>query len=355
MSLKTSYLLSLLLVFAASLPKPPEPIVDYPQVIYKCGIKTLESEGMCEVTEEFKDFTVVHVIDSCKSNQICAKNSQGTTCVDVPQKLDAGKKCMYNVDCFTDLCEKGRCKIKSKPSELCEIDRDCPNGYFCQPLDKDTKTCQPLARKPGDLCSADLKCGYGLKCVDYRCVAWGSYEIGQSSHGDPILCKTGMHYKEVCVELKEEPICNHLYERTDLELKGYRRKKGEKYPSGLCVGDYDANGIMRLNVEGFSMLRNRVFREFIEAVESTDPYTKLYDDVHNYYADRNGNVTLGSNMVKRYYLNWIRSEHLIRKGLLDYDGGIIHRCEYNHYMKNLSGGFLKNSFLLGAALLMMLL
>lgn len=353
MSLKTYFLLSLFTLISTAI--KPEPVSDYPQIIYKCGVRQLRSEGMCEVPEEFKDFTVIHVIDSCKSNQICTKNSRGTTCADVPEKLDVGKKCLYNVDCFTDSCVGGRCKVKSGPSEPCSIDRDCPNGYFCYSNELEVKTCQPLARKPGDLCSAEKKCGYGLKCIDHRCVAWGTYANGQSSHGDPILCKSGMHYKDICVELKEEPICNHLFERTDLELIGYKRKKDEKSPSGQCIGDYDADGIMRLNVEGYSMLRNRVFKEFIEAVESTDPYTKLYDSSRNYMAQRNGNISLGSNMAKRYYLTWERSEHLIRKGLLDYDGGIIHRCEYHHYMKNLSSGFLKYSLFLGAAVLMMLL
>lgn len=309
-----------------------------------CGIVTVET--MLKDGSQIKG-NILNLKDNCKKNEICSKMDEDSTFYICKKKLNylyTGDDCTFNLDCYSEECGGNTCQTAGS-GQVCKNNWTCEPGYFCKDQGENNK-CNPLVQ--GDIeCSDEDFCEPGYICdpVNRKCTKIGSLKESLDTT-NKFYCQSGLMYDGKCIGVIRDGEC----------------KKGgtdEKYTCTPDVTGY--SGTVTVNCISYdddpicpiSLLKTDLFRKYIEFLEKVDMEEFAKKDKHRiteenkYYLD-DGNTY-------KAYIKYLYMEYLRAMGVLNSEGDVDKKCEFEYYLKSLDSSYLKFSKLIFGILLLTLL
>ena len=248
-----------------------------------------------------------------------------------------GDDCGINEECFTGLCNYGKCSSISNDDD-CTVEnvadnpeKVCNPGHWCYEYDvlNHLYKCVPYIGEGEYYDELNGKlCGIGTKpFVDEtyfeKCTKIGSQDDGVNSP-DPIMCKSGfsLGYENdqivsdtsqiKCFSVKEDSKCE--YSAVDDNYYCKPIVEGlDVFTVELEIQCYAFNNV---HVCPYSKGKENSFRQYISKLNSID-INEVYGDEHKYHL-----IGYGDNDLSQAYLKYLYYDDLYAMGILDDNGNV---------------------------------
>lgn len=300
-----------------------------------CALETIENEE--------KQLTTLHIKKKCGKKSLCT--DEGSTeirgmyqCIEKIEAKKLGESCKYNGDCITNICTNEKCQALIE-GQQCNSDYvQCGPGLSCSSI---LGKCTKLASEGQKCIMGQIYCDFGLEC-NYNtgiCLKIGSIEIGQSSGGNNLACKSGISYKGNCVGVKTDGVCKKsgsLFKCESLVLEGEQYQ--EDFYCNTYAGDKENEGSYACPI---SSIQQRAFEEYIRELEDDIDFEDYRNQDKYLYDEGRLKYTYGKkDLMELITVYNYHSEFECRKLVkLDDDNEIEHaedkKCEYNWLIKYL--------------------
>ena len=274
----------------------------------------------------------------CGKTEKCYETEEGIfQCGEKIFLQKIGDDCGINEECFTGLCNYGKCSSISNDDD-CTVEnvadnpeKVCNPGHWCYEYDvlNHLYKCVPYIGEGEYYDELNGKlCGIGTKpFVDEtyfeKCTKIGSQDDGVNSP-DPIMCKSGFSLgyendqivsdtsKIKCFSVKEDSKCE--YSAVDDNYYCKPIVEGlDVFTVELEIQCYAFNNV---HVCPYSKGKENSFRQYISKMNSID-INEVYGDEHKYHL-----IGYGDNDLSQAYLKYLYYDDLYAMGILDDNGNV---------------------------------
>ena len=274
----------------------------------------------------------------CGKTEKCYETEEGIfQCGEKILLQKIGDDCGINEECFTGLCNYGKCSSISNDDD-CTVEnvadnpeKVCNPGHWCYEYDvlNHLYKCVPYIGEGEYYDELNGKlCGIGTKpFVDEtyfeKCTKIGSKDDGVNSP-DPIMCKSGfsLGYENdqivsdtsqiKCFSVKEDSKCE--YSAVDDNYYCKPIVEGlDVFTVELEIQCYAFNNV---HVCPYSKGKENSFRQYISKLNSID-INEVYGDEHKYHL-----IGYGDNDLSQAYLKYLYYDDLYAMGILDDNGNV---------------------------------
>ena len=274
----------------------------------------------------------------CGKTEKCYETEEGIfQCGEKILLQKIGDDCGINEECFTGLCNYGKCSSISNDDD-CTVEnvadnpeKVCNPGHWCYEYDvlNHLYKCVPYIGEGEYYDELNGKlCGIGTKpFVDEtyfeKCTKIGSQDDGVNSP-DPIMCKSGfsLGYENdqivsdtsqiKCFSVKEDSKCE--YSAVDDNYYCKPIVEGlDVFTVELEIQCYAFNNV---HVCPYSKGKENSFRQYISKLNSID-INEVYGDEHKYHL-----IGYGDNDLSQAYLKYLYYDDLYAMGILDDNGNV---------------------------------
>lgn len=332
----------------------------------RCGGKKVKTKNLCAyqaqetlVSGYLTKRNFLYVYDKCDDDSKCVPNYENGDwfdykCSALPVKREHGDSCKYNGECFSRNCRDGKCRpVDDGYPCLTKNDNQCRMGSYCAYEAGDSYLCRRMSRQD-ETCTSNKQCRLGLSCYKGKCIRWGylAPTTQMSPSDDPELCQSGMvapvqnERGEVtyeCAEVREEGRCPQ-YEEGKVFLALNRDISPREYP---CEGHYGVDGLKNY-LPPFIKYTTTAFKEFMKDYEDMKPYKDDFYKGDKYIGERGG---FGKYKTRIKYVKYKFAKDLIGRKMIDMEGNIKNKCEFNFYIKQLSSSFINYNIVISILLL----
>ena len=284
----------------------------------------------------FTDY--LYLSTHCGKTEKCYETENGIfQCGEKILLQKIGDDCGINEECFTGLCNYGKCSSISNDDD-CTVEnvadnpeKVCNPGHWCYEYDvlNHLYKCVPYIGEGEYYDELNGKlCGIGTKpFVDEtyfeKCTKIGSQDDGVNSP-DPIMCKSGfsLGYENdqivsdtsqiKCFSVKEDSKCE--YSAVDDNYYCKPIVEGlDVFTVELEIQCYAFNNV---HVCPYSKGKENSFRQYISKLNSID-INEVYGDEHKYHL-----IGYGDNDLSQAYLKYLYYDDLYAMRILDDNGNV---------------------------------
>jgi len=216
--------------------------------VYSCDSNILTGENCSKINFESENVTIA--LKGCKEDLVCDVspfNLQETSCslYYTTTKFYPGEYCRNETECYSGICENGKCKGQEEDKD-CTKDIDCDPGLYCL-----EKFCKKAI--VNDIYGKNQKCAANYVKNDNRCVKIGSIDNDKPASVSGACRSLYINSKGLCSEgpklIKSESNstkCQYQVSETEKEdgdpVCGMS-KSGESY-CNPGVGDIDFASVL---------------------------------------------------------------------------------------------------------------
>lgn len=336
-------------------------IAEYPEKTHLravfCPDEPGKAKGICAFNVDPLKPDFKYIQNNCRKNQKC--NLETGSCENVIKLQNHRQFCTTHEDCISEQCLSGKCIPLSAGVE-CETHRQCVSGYFCQKTkiaNVESSHCEKLPRRnekaKRGLGYQDTKigiCGFGdAEDGEGICRYFGNKTVGEKGI-DPRVCQTGILLNDICIEIKSAGKCilnEHGVYVANLTYvyayvgEGKNRTELTETVFMNCTDSYDKDGKIVYYLDGYSTHRQTFFKAFLEKADKYD-FDYFFEETYNWY-DVEG--TYNQQALKENYFLYNYAEYLVSTGIVDKNGEVKRKCEFDYFQKNfLSGKVFSVSF-----------
>lgn len=295
--------------------------------------KTIRELGPDKIYTDY-----LYLSTHCGKTEKCYETEEGIfQCGEKILLQKIGDDCGINEECFTGLCNYGKCSSISNDDD-CTVEnvadnpeKVCNPGHWCYEYDvlNHLYKCVPYIGEGEYYDELNGKlCGIGTKpFVDEtyfeKCTKIGSQDDGVNSP-DPIMCKSGfsLGYENdqivsdtsqiKCFSVKEDSKCE--YSAVDDNYYCKPIVEGlDVFTVELEIQCYAFNNV---HVCPYSKGKENSFRQYISKMNSID-INEVYGDEHKYHL-----IGYGDNDLSQAYLKYLYYDDLYAMGILDDNGNV---------------------------------
>jgi hypothetical protein len=276
---------------------------------------------------DLKDHDKYSIFDKCGKGEKCIGYEM---CVKdfTEKKRKIGKSCNYNEDCLTNSCVSNKC-VAAKEGDKCD-NISCDSGLTCYDsyennnyISKCVKPAKEGEKEEKTNCMGGLIADKDNKCVKYGTIE-DKGEIGYLE----FICKSGFaHHTSdgsyICDSIDVEPECDeHGIKKEGKWSDGTAIKTG-------CMTKEDYTG-KKISYSPYSKLRTKLYEEFLKDYKDLD-LDKMNSDGKKW-----------NWKTREKFILYQNGHHLKAAGIIDSEGKVVKKCEYEFIMKNyLHSNFIK--------------
>ena len=321
-----------------------------------CAISGIQNITRGDITNTYY---FLYLKKKCGKKEKCVETQSGYyQCVKKTFLQKIGDKCGVNEECYTGLCYSGECSAIQN-DEDCTSENDpsnpekvCSPGHWCFEYDSLSHyfKCVPYLNEDeeynnmtGKVCRfglAPLKNEYG-KVV---CQKYGTIEDGKESNNYSELCQSGFSGKDIddgiqrCFSVVTDSDCLFNSSSGDYYcqpiVNGLHSKEVYKINES-CTSIYNDSHY----ICPYTIGKMNAFKEFITKLNEIN-FDDVYKDEKKFHSFGYGNNDFSKAYQKYYYFDYLYSLGMINK-----DGEIIKKKEWEFFWKMNKSDYNRISFI----------
>ena len=322
-------------------------IIPYTKTIYLYPENELEIDDVCALSgktmrildQDLIETPYLYLSEHCGKSEKCYETEEGIfQCGEKILLQKIGDDCGINEECFTGLCNYGKCSSISNDGD-CTVENDpdnpekvCNPGHWCYEYDilNHLYKCVPYIGEGEYYDELNGKlCGIGTRpfadaTLFEKCTKIGSQEEGVSSP-DPIMCKSGFSVgyendititddtsKFKCFSVKDDAKCEY----SSADSKYYCKPIVEGLDLLTVQLEVECYEFNNIHVCPYSKGKQNSFKQYISKLNSIN-INDVYGDEHKYHL-----IGYGDNDLSQAYLKYLYYDDLYAMGILDDNGNV---------------------------------